>query len=112
MVELAAPRPRTGLPWSATGELLPGGNPLLRFTPPRPLRFEVAGGEVAFDCRRRRWRFAAAALPLLRRLEEGRVCSLAELREAAGGALDGRTVRAFVGELIVQGLVAVVDEAP
>jgi hypothetical protein len=73
----AEPRPRTGLPWSASGELLPrAGNPLVRFLPPRPLAFRESGGEVCFDFRRRRWRFASAALPALRRLEEGRVCSL------------------------------------
>jgi len=109
----AEPRPRTGLPWSATGELLPaGGNPLVRFQPPRPLAFRAEGGEVVFDFRRRRWRFRAAALPILRRLEEGRVCSVAELHEAAGGALGRETVRAFVAELIGEGLAAVVDDPP
>ncbi|HZI17996.1 MAG TPA: cupin domain-containing protein [Pyrinomonadaceae bacterium] len=109
----AEPRPRVGLPWSASGELLPpDSDPPVRLLPPRPLAFREEGGDVAFDFRRRRWRFGAAALPVLRRLEEGRVCTLAELHEAAGGALERETVRAFVAELVAQGLVAVVEEPP
>jgi hypothetical protein len=109
----AAPRPHLGLPWSASGELLPAdADPLIRFLPPRPLAFRAEGGEVLFEFGRRRWRFRAGALPLLRRLEEGRVCSLAELHEAAGGAFGRETVRAFAVELIAQGLAAVVDDGP
>jgi hypothetical protein len=109
----AEPRPRLGLPWSASGELLPAeADSLVRFLPPRPLAFRTEGAEVIFEFRRRRWRFQQGALPLLRRLEEGRICSLAELNEAAGGTLDHETIRAFVVELIAQGLLAVVDDGP
>jgi hypothetical protein len=107
----AAPRPRVGLPWSASGELLPAvADALVRFLPPRPLDFRAEGGEVGFDFRRRRWRFSAAALPILRRLEEGRLCTLGELHEAAGDALDRETVRAFVAELVAQGIAAIEEE--
>jgi DNA-binding IclR family transcriptional regulator len=58
----------------------------------------------------RRWRFAEAALPVLRALEGRRACTLAELCEAAGGRLSPETVRAFVSELALNGLVAVADE--
>jgi hypothetical protein len=65
---------------------------------------------VEFSCHKKRWRFAAVALVLLDRLAGGRACSVAELCEAAGEQLDEQTVRAFLGELLCHGLVAVVAE--
>ena len=105
----ALPRPRLSLPWSA----LPGVQQLaadtrLRLTAPRPLDMKAEAGVVEFACNNRRWRFAADALSILRPLAEGRACTLAELCAAAEGQLPERTVRAFVAELIEQGLLALV----
>jgi ribosomal protein L16 Arg81 hydroxylase len=107
----AEPRPRLSLPSSATPTLTPPLlDALVRLTAPRPLEFDVQGDEVAFTCNRKRWRFDAHALSVLRPLDERRVCAVAELCESARGVLDERVVRALVGELILHGLVAIVDE--
>jgi hypothetical protein len=109
--ENAEPRPRLSLPASATPVLSPPPpEAVVRLTAPRPVRFDVRGDELSFGCNSKRWRFDARALAVLRPLEERRVCTVAELCEAARGALEGRVVRALVGELILHGLVAIVDE--
>ena len=106
---LAEPRAQLSLPWSATAHVVPpGADARVRLLAPRPLDLKVADGIVEFSCHKKRWRFAADALPLLRRLADARVCSIGELCAAAQGRLDERTVRAFLGELIGHGLVAVV----
>jgi len=109
---LASPRPRLGLPWSATPSALPegggGGRTLLRWMPPRPVELKAEGGVVEFKCMKRRWRFAAGALAVLGPLNARRECTVAELCEGAAGSLDEGTVRALVRELIVHGLVAIV----
>ena len=110
----ATERPRPSLPWSATPDLLPapGDAPLsVRLVAPRPLNFQVKDGVVEFACLGRRWRLAASARPLLQLLEERRVCRVSELCDAAGGEFDERTVRAFLGELLTHGLVAVVRDS-
>jgi hypothetical protein len=104
----AVPRARLSLPWSATAGSLPEGDASLRFLAPRPLHFKIEGGVVEFACIKRRWRFAEDALLVLRPLEERRVCAVSELCEAARGKIDERTVRMFLGELILHGLVAVI----
>jgi hypothetical protein len=107
----AEPRARVGLPLSAMPTAAPPApSSVVRLLAPRPLRLEPEGGRIEFDCMRRRWRFAEAALPVLRALEERRVCTVAGLCEAAGGRLPAETVRAFVAELALNGLVAVADE--
>ncbi|HJQ30985.1 MAG TPA: cupin domain-containing protein [Pyrinomonadaceae bacterium] len=107
----AEPRARVELPWSAIPTpALPALSSVVRLLAPRPLRLEPERGVIEFDCMRRRWRFAEGALPVLRALEERRVCTVAELCEAAGGRLTTETVRAFVMELAQNGLVAVMDE--
>jgi hypothetical protein len=81
----------------------------VRLLAPRPLELQLEGGVVAFSCQKKRWRFAGAALPILRRLAEGRVCSIAELCEAANEErLDNATTRVFLSELLRHGLIAVV----
>jgi hypothetical protein len=105
---LAEPRARLNLPWDATPEALPAsGNAPVHLLAPRPLKLEAAGGVVEFDCMKKRWRFASDALLVLRPLAERRVCSVAELCEAARGKLEEQTVRAFIRELLQHGLVAV-----
>lgn len=105
----AEPRARLSLPWSATAALLPSASDaLVQLVAPRPLDLKLEAGTVEFSGLKKRWRFAAAALPVLRQLEERRVCSVRELCEAARGELDEQTVRTFLGELLLHGLIAVV----
>jgi hypothetical protein len=107
----AEPRARVELPWGAIPDAAPPApGAVVRLLAPRPLRLEPSGGVIEFDSMRRRWRFAEAALPVLRVLEERRVCTVAELCEAAGARLPAETVGAFVSELALHGLVAVADE--
>lgn len=107
----AEPRPRLSLPFSATTKLSrPAPDALVRLTAPRPLDFKVCGDELSFSCNKKLWRFDARALSILRTLDGRRACRVAELCEAAGDELEERTVRTFVGELILHGLVAIVDE--
>ena len=106
----ALPRAQTSLPWSATARALPDEpGALVRWTAPRPVELKASGGVVEFECNRKRWRFAGAALAVLGPLAERRVCTVAELCEAAAGHLDERTVRALLRELLLHGLVAIVD---
>jgi ribosomal protein L16 Arg81 hydroxylase len=107
----AEPRPQLSLPFSATRALSPPSlDTVVRLAAPRPLAFDVDGDEMSFVCNRKRWRFDARSLSVLRPLDARRVCTVAELCEAARGVLVEKVVRAFVGELIAHGLVAVVDE--
>jgi hypothetical protein len=115
----AQPRPQLSLPWSAAPEILPPANDArVRLTAPRKLELDSkaqrAGedGVIEFSAQGKRWRFAAAAEVILRPLLTGRDYSIDELCEAAKGTLDERTVRAFVGELILKGLVALVPSEP
>jgi hypothetical protein len=112
-------RSHLSLPWSVTPEVLPpSGDALtLRLLAPRGLELETGrqqeegrDGVVEFSCQGKRWRFAADALLVLRPLAERGVCSVGELCEAAAHRLDEQTVRTFLGELILQGLVAIVPE--
>lgn len=105
------PRARLSLPWSPTPEILPRSRgTLVRLTAPRPLDLQVREGVIEFSCHKKRWRFADKALVVLRPLAERRVCSVAELCEAAGGTLEEKTVQTFLGELILHGLLAVVRD--
>ncbi|HWW75116.1 MAG TPA: cupin domain-containing protein [Pyrinomonadaceae bacterium] len=107
----AEPRARVELPWAATPDAAPPeGAAFVRLLAPRPLKLQPAGGVVEFDSMGQHWRFAEGALPVLRALDERRACTVAELCEAAAGRLKAETVRAFVGELALNGLVAVADK--
>ena len=107
--ERAAPRPRLGLPWSAMPHATLAAHQRVRLTAPRPLDMKTEAGVVEFTCNKKRWRFAEAALVVLRPLAQGRTCTVAELCAAAHEQLDERTVRAFITELIEHGLVAPVE---
>jgi len=110
---LAEPRPRLSLPWSATAQFLPPVDDkecFVRLTAPRPLDLQIADGVVEFACNKKRWRFAVAAVSVLRPLADGRTCSLTELYKASEGQLDVQTVRLFLGELLRHGLIAVVTD--
>ncbi len=103
----AQPRPRFSLPWTASPDVLPPDavSFTLRWNGARRMNFEGKDGEVHFVAQGKRWRFAAAARPMLERLTAGSACSLSDL----SGLSDAETARAFVAELVVNGLVAVVD---
>jgi len=110
----AASRARVTLPFDSMPKAPPPAlDARVRLLAPRPLKIEAKDGAVEFDCMKRRWRFAEAALPLLRLLDEARECTVAELCKAARARVneqvDEQTVRAFVFELSRHGLVSVVE---
>lgn len=107
--EMAVPRPRVDLPWSVMNEsLIPAKDALVRLTAPRPLNYITEDGVLKFSCNKKKWRFAAETSLIFRRLEDRRICSVAELCEAAAGKIDSQAVRTFLGEMIFHGLIAVV----
>jgi hypothetical protein len=108
--EAAESRLRPGLPWAVTPQGLPSSTQAMVYlTAPRPLDLQVADNVIEFSCNKKHWRFSADALFILRPLAERRVCSVAELCEAAG-QLGEQTVRAFLLELLLHGLIAIVEE--
>ena len=102
----AIARSRLSLPVSAS---LPSGNMLVRLLAPRPLDLKIEAGVVCFTSQRKDWRLAVEALPLLRHLDKHRVCSVSELCEVAKNEIDERRVRMFLKELLMNGLVAIVE---
>jgi hypothetical protein len=67
----------------------------------------LEGGDICIGANGRRWRFAQPARPLLEAVVSGRDCSLADLERVAGN-LDATIVRAFVRELVTNGLVVLI----
>lgn len=107
----ASPSPHLSLPWSPTPEALPVGTQArVKFLAPRPIKMKAEDGVVEFSCLNKRWRFAEDSTLVLRPLMERRVCRVRELCEAAHPRLSDRTVRAFLSELVREGLVAVVED--
>lgn len=107
----AEARPRLGLPWTATPVgLPPSPQAKVQLLAPRPLDLQVVDGIIEFSCHKKRWRFSDDALAILRSLAERRVCSVAELCEAATDRLGEQTVRVFLRELVQHGLVAIIEE--
>ena len=88
---------------------LPSADMLVRLLAPRPLDLKVESGVVRFSSHRKDWRFAVEALPILRHLDQRRVCTVAELCEVARTEVDERRVRIFLKELLMNGLVAIVE---
>ena len=106
---MAEPRAGFGLPWSATSDVFPpSGDTLVRLNTSRPLDLQSNAEMVEFVCNKKRWKFAIAALILLRPLFEQRTCSVSELCDIAKGELDETVVRVFLRELLVHGLVVIV----
>ncbi len=107
----AEPRARLSLPWSPTAEILPpASDTLVRLHAARPLDFKIEDGVVEFSCLKNRWRFAGSTLPILRLLDEKRVCAVSELYASVEAQLDEQTVRTFLCELLMQGLIVVVRD--
>jgi hypothetical protein len=114
----AEPRAPLSLPWSASREFLPASNDArVRLTAPRPLNLKIAregqqegAGVIEFASLGKRWRFAEDAMSILRPLASGRSRSVRELCEGCAERLDERTVRTFLGELILHGLVTIVQD--
>ena len=102
----AVSRPRLSLPVAGS---LPSGNMLVRLLAARPLDFKIESGVVRFSSQRKDWRLAVEALPILRHLDKHRVCSVSELCEVAKSEIDERRVRIFLKELLINGLVAIVE---
>ncbi|HSE19185.1 MAG TPA: cupin domain-containing protein [Pyrinomonadaceae bacterium] len=105
----AVSRPRLSLACAPVAGSLPAGNMLVRLLAPRPLDLKVESGVVSFSSQRKAWRLAVEALPLLRHLDKHRVCSVSELCEVAKSEVDERRVRMFLKELLMNGLVAIVE---
>ena len=104
----AMSRPRLSLA-CAPVDSLPAGNMLVRLLAPRTLDLNVESGVVRFSSQRKDWRLAVEALPVLRHLDKHRVCTVAELCEVAKTEVDERRVRIFLKELLMNGLVAIVE---
>lgn len=106
---MAEPRASFSLPWSATPEAIPtDGKTRVRLNVPRNLDMKVRDGALELSFNKKRWRFALESLLVLRPLNERRVCSISELCDEAKAELDEKTVRTFLRELLVHGLVVIV----
>jgi hypothetical protein len=98
--------PRLGLPWAATADLLPSDDTAgVRLLTPRAV-LNRGDATVTLLAAGSRFVFAAAAEPVLSALVEGPPQTIAGLVTRAGNSLDRGTVRALLGELITQGLLA------
>lgn len=104
----AMSRPRLSLA-CAPVDSLPAGNMRVRLLAPRSLALKVESGVVRFSSQKKEWRLAVDALPILRHLDEHRVCTVSELCEVAKSEIDERRVRMFLKELLMNGLVAIVE---
>lgn len=105
----AISRPRLSLPGAPIAGTLPSGAMLVKLLAPRPLDLKVESGVVRFSSQRKDWRLALETLPILRHLDKNRVCSVSELFEVAKSEVDERRVRIFLKELLINGLVAIVE---
>lgn len=105
----AVSRPRLSLPSAPVANGLPSGDMLVRLLAPRPLNLKVESGVVRFSSQRKEWRLAVQALPILRHLDKHRVCFVSELCEVAKSEVDERRVRMFLKELLMNGLIAIVE---
>lgn len=105
----AISRPRLSLACAPVAGSLPSAEMLVKLLAPRSLDLKVESGVVRFWSQRKHWRLAIEALPILRHLDQHRVCSVSELCEVAKSEVDERRVRMFLKELLMNGLVAIVE---
>lgn len=94
------PRTSINLPWGAMPEVVPPADFRVKWSAARHPVIERSGSEIHILANGRRWKFAAAAGPILDKLTSGQPCAISELG-------DSPTTRAFIRELIVNGLVGV-----
>jgi ribosomal protein L16 Arg81 hydroxylase len=100
--------PRLGLPWAATSDLLPpDDNAVVRLLTPRAV-LSRTDRTVTLLAAGSRYVFVPAAEPVLSALVTGSSQSISDLVDAGAPTLDRATVRALLGELITQGLLALV----
>jgi hypothetical protein len=107
----AQPHPRFSLPWSVMPAVLPPSDgTMVRFTSPRRITVRSGADPQTIDvlANGERWQFSSQVHDLFHVLLDGKLHSINELC-AAGGSLDRERVRGFLGELLLQGLIAVVD---
>lgn len=97
------PRARMNLPWSPTPAVLPPGSFQIKWASPRRPNIEAVDDEIHVIASGRRWRFALAARSILDRLSSGDLCSIEEFHH-----VEAATARAFIRELVENGLVVVV----
>ncbi|HEX9982456.1 MAG TPA: cupin domain-containing protein [Thermoanaerobaculia bacterium] len=97
------------LPWTVATPTPPPMEARITLAAPRALNLVRDEQSIRFDANGRAWQFAAAAEPLLHTLSHG-PATVAQLCEAANGALDHATVQQFVTELARHGLVDVTGE--
>lgn len=95
-------RPAFALPWTATPDVLPPHSFAVRWTSSRATPLSM-NGEVTIAANGRQWRFSIAAAPVLDMLVSGARCGIEELEAAS--RVDSQTTRAFIRELVENGLV-------
>lgn len=109
--EKAQPRTHTSFPWAVQPELLSSTDDVtVKLTVPRStaIRTNNEGDQVIFTANGKTWTFAAPAGPVLEHLINKQVCSFRDLYDISEGVLSKETVKLFMGELLSQGLVAIV----
>jgi hypothetical protein len=107
---MAESRPEVGLPWTAMSGRLPAADSecYLTWNVARAVQIEPRrAGLIEFCANRKRYKFEGEAAPILRYLQESGTCSLEQLCSINGSKLSRDTVRAFVRELLFEGLVSV-----
>ncbi len=109
--EKAEPRASFDLPWSVTSQTLPRSeDTIVRLNTSRSITLETSDGVVAFACNGKRWSFDSRALNILQLLAEHESHSILQIYKAAKSQLDEKTIRTFLGELLVHGLIVTVKE--
>jgi hypothetical protein len=89
--------------------LIPSKDVLVRLNAPRPINYILEDGVLKFSCNKKLWRVAAGTHSIFLRLEDKRICPVAELCASVSGKIDEQAVCAFLGEMIFHGLIAVVE---
>jgi ribosomal protein L16 Arg81 hydroxylase len=109
--ERAQPRTHTSFPWAVQAEVLPPTDDvILKLTVPRSTAISTTeDGQVIFTANARTWTFAKPAAAVLEYMLNEQLCSLQDLYRISEGILPHETVKAFVGELVLEGIMAIVS---
>lgn len=105
-------RPDVGLPWTAMPGAVPNDAGECSITWKVRRRANVksrANGTIEFCANSKRYKFAAAAAPILNLLQDRGTCSVDELCRLCAPGLACATVRAFLRELLSEGLISIAD---